>query len=124
MSFKYDKHISNFLVRSTLKSHNQPGTFKWKDLTLDLNNPSTSMIDLHIIYLHLCHQLHSQCKKIWREKQGENLQTASINMHLMLKKMTEASKSVKCHFSLLNHSIYNMTICGLACPTQRKHRKL
>ena len=30
ISFKHDKNVGNFLVRSALKTHEQPGTFKCK----------------------------------------------------------------------------------------------
>ena len=128
ISFKRDKNLGNFLVRSAFKFNNKPGTFTCKRTrcktcpfisnTVNISGPNRSVkvtdhftcISSNVIYCITC----TLCKKIYIGETGrrladrfrEYLRDAEQNN-------TDVSKPVARHFNLPNHSHHNMTICGL-----------
>ena len=129
ISFKRDKNIGNFLVRSAFKSDNQPGTFKctrtrcktcpFISNMVKISGPNRSAkisdhftcISANVIYCITC----TLCKKIYIGETGRRL-ADRFREHLrdVEKNDTDASKPVARHFNLPNHSHHNMTICGLS----------
>ena len=129
ISFKRDKNIGNFLVRSAFKSDNQPGTFKctltrcktcpFISNIVKISGPNRPAkitdhftgISANVIYCITC----TLCKKIYIGETGRRL-ADRFREHLrdVEKNDTDASKSVARHFNLPNHSHHNMTICGLS----------
>ena len=129
ISFKRDKNMSNFLVRSAFKSDNQLGTFKctrtrcktcpFISNTVKISGPNRSAkipdqftcISANVIYCITC----TLCKKIYIGETGRRL-ADRFREHLrdVEKNDTDASKPVARHFNLPNHSHHNMTICGLS----------
>ena len=129
ISFKHDKNIGNFLVRSAFKSDNQPGTFKctrtrcktcpFISNMVKISGPNRSAkisdhftcISANVIYCITC----TLCKKIYIGETGRRL-ADRFREHLrdVEKNDTDASKPVARHFNLPNHSHHNMTICGLS----------
>ena len=140
ISFKRDKNLGNFLVRSAFKFDNQPGTFTWKRTrcktcpfisnTVKISGPNRSVkvtdhftcISTNVIYCTAC----TLCKKIYIGETGRRL-ADRFREHLrdVEKNNTDASKPVARHFNLPNHSHHNMTICGLSLhhgnTESRKH---
>ena len=137
ISFKRDKNLGNFLVRSAFKFNDQPGTFTCKRTrcktcpflsnTVKISGPNRSVkvtdhftcITTNVIYCITC----TLCKKIYIGETGRRL-TDRFREHLRDAEQnnTDASKPVARHFNLPNHSHHDMTICGLS-PTPREHRK-
>ena len=129
ISFKRDKNIGNFLVRSAFKSDNQPGTFKctltrcktcpFISNIVKISGPNRPAkitdhftgISANVIYCITC----TLCKKIYIGETGRRL-ADRFREHLrgVEKNDTNASKPVARHFNLPNHSHHNMTICGLS----------
>ena len=83
-SCKCDKTISNFLVRSALKTNHQPGTFQCvgarcktcrfflnPGMISELNEPLRSRTSL-LAYLHLCITC-TFCKKLYIRETGRRL---------------------------------------------------
>ena len=129
ISFKRDKNLGNFLVRSAFKFNIQPGTFTCKctrcrtcpfiSHTVKISGPNRSIkvtdhftcISTNVIYCMTC----TLCKKIYIGETGrrlvdrfcEHLRDAQQNN-------TDASKPAARHFNVPNHSHHNMTIYGLS----------
>ena len=129
ISFKRDKNIGNFLVRSAFKSDNQPGTFKctrtrcktcpFISNMVKISGPNRSAkisdhftcISANVIYCITC----TLCKKIYIGETGRRLADRfREQLRDVEKNDTDASKPVARHFNLPNHSHHNMTICGLS----------
>ena len=128
ISFKRDKNLGNFLVRSAFKFNDQPGTFTCKRTrcktcpflsnTVKISGPNQSVkvtdhftcITTNVIYCITC----TLCKKIYIGETGRRL-ADRFREHLRDAEQnnTDASKPVARHFNLPNHSHHNMTICGL-----------
>ena len=130
ISFKRDKNIGNFLVRSAFQTSNQPGTFKCararcKTCPLfatgveKLSGPKRSInitdhftcISTNVIYCITC----TLCKKLYIGETGRRLGDR-FREHLrdVEKDDKNASKLVARHFNLLNHSKQHMVVCGLS----------
>ena len=124
ISFKRDKNLGNFLVRSAFKFNNQPGTFTCKTCpfisnTVKISGPNRSVkvtdhftcISANVIYCITC----TLCKKIYIGETGRRL-ADRFREHLRdaEKNNTDVSKPVARHFNLPNHSHHNMTIRGLS----------
>ena len=129
ISFKRDKNVGNFLVRSAFKSDNQPGTFKFTRTRcktcpfisnmVKISGPNRSAkitdhftcFSANVIYCITC----ALCKKIYIGETGRRL-ADRFREHLrdVEKNDTDASKPVARHCNLPNHSHHNMTICGLS----------
>ena len=129
ISFKRNKNISDFLVRSTLKSDESPGTFKctrnrcktcpFIQNTGRVTGPKRSIkitdrftcTSANVIYCIKC----TLCKKIYIGETGRRLGDR-FREHLrdVERNDKDASKPVARHFNLPNHSIQNMAICGLS----------
>ena len=129
ISYKRDKNLSNFLVKSTLKSDHQPGTFKCARVRCrtcpfisnanKISGPKRtvaitdhfSCISTNLIYCITC----TLCKKVYIGETGrrlgdrfrEHLRDVEINDK-------DASKPVARHFNLPNHSQKHMAVCGLS----------
>ena len=128
ISFKRDKNLGNFLVRSAFKFNNKPGTFTCKRTrcktcpfisnTVNISGPNRfvkvtdhfTCISSNVIYCITC----TLCKKIYIGETGRRL-ADRFREHLRdaERNNTDASKPVARHFNLPNHSHHNMTICGL-----------
>ena len=129
ISFKRDKNLGNFLVRSAFKFNDQPGTFTCKRTrcktcpfisnTVKISGPNRSVkvtdqftcISTNVIYCITS----TLCKKIYIGETGRRL-ADRFREHLRDAEQnnTDASKPVARHFNLPNHSHQNMTICGLS----------
>ena len=129
VSFKRDKNLGNFLVRSAFKFNDQPGTFTCKRTrcktcpfisnTVKISGPNRSVkvidhftrISTNVIYCITC----TLCKKIYIAVTGRRL-ADRVREHLRDAEQnnTDAPKPVARHFNLPNHSQHNMTICGLS----------
>jgi len=126
ISFKPNKNIGNFLVRSVIKSDDQPGTFKcvrkWCNTCPFIHNVdkitgptrSIKIIDrftctsANVIYCITCCTL---CKKIYIGETGRRL---GERFREHLRDVERNDKDVARHFNLPNHSNQHMTICGLS----------
>ena len=129
ISFKRNKKISDFLVRSTLKSDELPGTFNCTRIrcktcpfihnTDKETGPKQSIkitdrftcTSANVIYRIKC----TLCKKIYIGKTGRRLGDR-FREHLrdVERNDKDTSKPVARHFNLPNHSTQNMAICGLS----------
>ena len=129
VSFKCDKNMGNFLVRSVLKSDNQSGTFKctykWSNTCPCIHNADKitgpkrlikitdrfTCTSANVIYCITC----TLCKKIYIGETGRSLGDR-FREHLrdVEKNDEDASKPVAPPFNLPNHSSQHMTICGLS----------
>ena len=129
VSFKCDKNVGNFLVRSVLKSDDQPGTFKCARKRCNtcpfihdadkITGPKRSIkitdrftcTSANVIYCITC----TLCKKIYIGETGRRLGDR-FREHLrdVERNDKDASKPVARHFNLPNHSSQHMTICGLS----------
>ena len=129
ISFKRDKNVSNFLVRSALKTHEQPGTFKCARSrcktclfivnTSKISGPKRSVkitdrstcTSANVIYCITC----TLCNKLYIGETGRRLGDR-FREHLrdVEKNDKDASKPVARHFNLPNHSKKHMAICGLS----------
>ena len=132
ISFKRDKNLGNFLVRSAFKFNDQPGTFTCKRTrcktcpfisnTVKISGPNRSVkvtdhftcIFTNVIYGITC----TLCKKIYIGETGRRL-ADRFREHLRDAEQnnTDASKPVTRHFNLPNHSHDNMTIWGYPYTT-------
>ena len=104
ISFKRDKNVGNFLVRSALKTHEQPGTFKCAR--------SRCKTCLFIVNTS---KISGPKNKEWSGETGRRLGDR-FREHLrdVEKNDKDASKPVARHFNLPNHSKKHMAICGLS----------
>ena len=129
VSCKRDKNLSNFLVKSTLKSDHQPGTFKCARVRCrtcpfisnanKISGPKRtvaitdhfSCISTNLIYCitsTLCKKIYiGETGRILRDRFREHLRDVEINDK-------DASKPVARHFNLPNHSQKHMAVCGLS----------
>ena len=119
VSYKRDKNLSNFVVKSTLKCDHQPGTFKCARVRCrtcpfisnanKISGPKRtvaitdhfSCISTNRIYCITC----TLCKKVYIGETGRRLGDVEINDK-------EASKPVARYFNLPNHSQKHMAVCG------------
>ena len=129
LSFKRDKNVGNFLVRSALKTNEQPGTFKCARSrcktclfivnTSKISGPKRSVkitdrftcSSANVIYCITC----TLCNKLYIGETGRRLGDR-FREHLrdVEKNDKDASKPVARHFNLPNHSKKHMAICGLS----------
>ena len=129
ISFKRDKNVGNFLVRSALKTNEQPGTFKCARSrcktclfivnTSKISGPKRSVkitdrftcTSANVIYCITC----TLCNKLYIGETGRRLGDR-FREHLrdVQKNDKDASKPVARHFNLPNHSKKHMAICGLS----------
>ena len=129
ISFKRDKNVGNFLVRSAFKTNEQPGTFKCARSrcktcqfiinTNKISGPKRSVkitdrftcTSANVIYCLTC----TLCSKLYIGKTGRRLGDR-FREHLrdVEKNDKDASKPVARHFNLPNHSKQHMAICGLS----------
>ena len=129
ISFKRDKNIGNFLVRSAFQTSNQAGTFKWARARCKtcpficnvekLSGPKRSInitdhftcTSTNVIYCITC----TLCKKLYIGETGRRLGDR-FREHLrdVEKDDKNASKPVARHFNLPNHSKQHMAVCGLS----------
>ena len=129
ISFKRDKNVGNFLVRSALKTHEQPGTFKCARSrcntcrfivnTSKISGPKRSVkitdrftcTSANVIYCITC----TLCNKLYIGETGRRLGDR-FREHLrdVEKNDKDASKPVARHFNLPNHSKKHMAVCGLS----------
>ena len=129
ISFKRDKNIGNFLVRSAFQTSNQAGTFKcarprWRTCPFicnveKLSGPKRSIkitdhftcTSTSVIYCITC----TLCKKLYIGETGRRLGDR-FREHLrdVEKDERNASKLVARHFYLPNHSKQHMVVCGLS----------
>ena len=129
ISFKRDKNVGNFLVRSALKTNEQPGTFKCARSrcktclfivnTSKISGPKRSVkitdrftcTSANVIYCITC----TLCNKLYIGETGRRLGDR-FREHLrdVEKNDKDASKPVARHFNLPNHSKKHMAICGLS----------
>ena len=129
ISFKRDKNIGNFLVRSAFQTSEQPGTFKCARARCKtcsficnvekLSGPKRSIkitdqftcTSAKVIYCITC----TLCKKLYLRETGRRL-SDRFREHLrdVEKDDKNASKSVARHLNLPNHSMQHMAVCGLS----------
>ena len=131
ISFKRDKNIGNFLVRSVFQTSDQPGTFKCardrarcKTCPFIRNvgkipGPKRSIkitdhftcTSANVIYCITC----TLCKTLYIRETGRRLGDP-FREHLrdVEKDDQNASKPVARHFNLPNHSNQHMVVCGLS----------
>ena len=127
ISFKHDKNLGNFLVRSALKTNEQPGTFKCARSrcktcpfilnTIKISGPKrfVKITDrftcTNVIYCIT----GTLCNKLYIGETGRRLDDR-FREHLrdVEKNDKDASKPVARHFNLHNHSKQHMPICGLS----------
>ena len=129
ISFKRDKNVGNFLVRSTFKTIEKPGTFKCARSRFKtypfvqnadkISGPKRSVkitdrftcTSANVIYCITC----TLCKKLYIGETGRRLGDR-FREHLrdVDKDDKDASKPVARHFNLPNHSKEHMSICGLS----------
>ena len=129
ISFKRDKNIGNFLVRSAFQTSEQPGTFKCARTRCKtcpficnvekLSGPKRSIkitdhftcTSANVIYCITC----TLCKKLYIGETGRRLGDR-FREHLrdVEKDDKNASKPVARHFNLPNHSMQHMAVCGLS----------
>ena len=129
ISFKHDKNIGNFLVRSAFQTSDQPRTFKCararcKTCPFICNvekilGPKRSIkitdhficSSANVIYCITC----NLCKKLYISETGRRLGNR-FREHLcdVEKDDKNASKPVARHLNLPNHSMQHMAVCGLS----------
>ena len=129
ISFKRDKNIGNFLVRSAFQTSNQPGTFKCPRARCKtcpficnvekLSGPKRSFkITYHftctstnVIYSITC----TLCKRLYIGETGRR-PGDRFREHLrdIEKDDKNASKPATRHLNLPNHSKQQMVVCGLS----------
>jgi len=135
--FKCDKNIGNFLVRSVLKSDDQPSTFKcackrWNTCPIIHNadktrpKPSIKITDrftctsanvIYCITMHLMQKIYvGETGRRLGDRFHEHLQDIERNDK-------DAFKPVARHFNLPNHSSQHMTICGLSLHRGNKESR-
>ena len=131
ISFKRDKYVGNFLVRSALITNEQAGTYKCARSrcktclfilnTSKISGPKRSVkiterftsTSANVIYCITC----TLCKKLYIGETGRRL-GYRFREHLrdVEKDDKDASKPIGRHFNLHNHSKQRMAICGLSLP--------
>ena len=129
ISFKRDKNVGNFLVRSAFKTIEKPGTFKcarsrcktcpFVQNADKISGPKRSVkisdrftcTSANVIYCITC----TLCKKLYIGETGRRLGDR-FREHLrdVEKDDKDASKPVARHSNLPNHSKEHMSICGLS----------
>ena len=129
ISFKRDKNIGKFLVRSAFKMSEQHGTFKCARARCKtcpfiynvekLSGPKRSIkitdhftcTSANVIYCITC----TLCKKLYIGETGRRLGDR-FREHLrdVEKDDKDASKPVARHFNMPNHSKQHMAVCGLS----------
>ena len=129
ISFKRDKNVGNFLVKSTFKTIEKPGTFKcarsrcktcpFVQNADKISGPKRSVkitdrftcTSANVIYCITC----TLCKKLYIGETGRRLGDR-FREHLrdVEKNDKDASKPVARHFNLPNHSKEHMSICGFS----------
>ena len=129
ISFKRDKNIGNFLVRSAFQRSDQPGTFKCARARCKtcpfihnvekISGPKRSITitdhftctSANVIYCITC----TFCKKLYIGETGRRLGDR-FREHLrdVEKDENNASKPIARHFNLPNHSKQHMAVCGLS----------
>ena len=129
ISFKCDKHIDNFLVRSVFQTSEQPGTSKCARARCKtcpfirnvdkIARPKRSIkitdyftcTSANVTYCITC----TLCKKLYIGETGRRLGDR-FREHLrdVEKDDQNASKPVARHFYLPNHSKQHMTVCGVS----------
>ena len=129
ISFKRDKNVGTFLVRSAFKTIKKPGTFKcarsrcktcpFVQNADKISGPKRSVkitdrftcTSANVIYCITC----TLCKKLYIGETGRRLGDR-FREHLrdVEKDDKDASKPVARHFNLPNHSKEHMSICGLS----------
>ena len=129
ISFKRDKNVGNFIVRSAFKTIERPGTFKCARSRCKtcpfvrnadkISGPKRSVkitdrftcTSANVIYCITC----TLCKKLYIGETGRRLGDR-FREHLrdVEKDDKDASKPVARHFNLPNHSKEHMSICGLS----------
>ena len=129
ISFKRDKNVGNFLVKSTFKTIEKPGTFKcarsrcktcpFVQNADKISGPKRSVkitdrftcTSANVIYCITC----TLCKKLYISETGRRLGDR-FREHLrdVEKNDKDASKPVARHFNLPNHFKEHMSICGLS----------
>ena len=129
ISFKRDKNIGNFLVRSAFQTSDQPGTFKCARARCKtcyfihnvekISGPKRSITitdhftctSANVIYCITC----TFCKKLYIGETGRRLDDR-FREHLrdVEKDENNASKPIARHFNLPNHSKQHMAVCGLS----------
>ena len=125
---KRDKNLGNFLVKSSLKTDEQPGSFKCSRTrcntcpfihnTVNISGPKRSIkvtdrfdcTSSNVIYCITC----TLCKMLYIGETGRRLGDR-FREHLRDVKNNDndASKPVSKHFNLPGHSFENMVVCGL-----------
>ena len=129
ISFKRDKNVGNFLVKSTFKTIEKPGTFKcarsrcktcpFVQNADKISGPKRSVkitdrftcTSANVIYCITC----TLCRKLYIGETGRRLGDR-FREHLrdVEKNDKEASKPVARHFNLPNHFREHMSICGFS----------
>ena len=127
ISFKRDKNIGHFLVRSAFQSNNQPGIFICKRTRcttcpfisnmVKISGPNRSTritnhftcISVNVIYCIIC----TLYKKICKGQSGRRL-ADRFREHQRDAEENDTSKPVAPYFNLPNKSHHNTTICGLS----------
>ena len=138
MSFKRDKYVGNFLVRSALKTNEQPGTFKCassrsKTCPFTFNTSKISgskrLVKItdrftctpeNVIYCIIC----TLCNKLCIGETGTRL-GIRFREHLrdVEKNDKDTPKPVARHFNLPNHSKKHMAIVDLSPHLGKTERR-
>ena len=129
ISFKRDKNIGNFLVRSVFQTSDQPGTLRTFKCARarcktcpfirnveKISGPKRSIKIIDHFTCTKCHLLHNlySLQKVIHRRNRET--TCRFREHLrdVEKDDQNASKPVARHFNLPNHSNQHMVVCGLS----------
>ena len=127
ISFKRDKNIGNFLVRSLSQTSDQPRTFKCARLRCKtcpfnvekMSGPKRSIkVTAHstrtsasVIYCITC----TYCKRLYTGETGRPRgDRFRVGLCEVERNDKDTSKSVARHFCLPKHSKQHMTVCGLS----------
>jgi len=138
VSFKRDKNIGNFLVRSVLKSDDQRGTFKCARKRCNtcpfihnankITGPKRSIkitdrftcTSANVIYCITC----TLCKKICIGWTGRRLgDRFRKHLYETLKEMTTTHPNQSPDISISLIILFNMTICGLSLHQGNTERR-
>ena len=119
ISFKRDQNISNFLVRSSFQTNDQPGTFKCarsrcKTFSFTHNVKQISGPKRSIKITDYCPTC-TCCKKLYIGETGRRLGDR-FREHLrdVERNDKDTFKPVARYFNLPNHSKQHMAICGFS----------
>ena len=129
ISFRCDKNIGNFLVRTAFQTSDQSGTLKWVRARCQtcpfmrnvekISGPKRSIkitdhftcTSTNVIYWITC----TLCKKLYIGKTGRQL---GDRFREQIRDIEEddknASKPFATHFNSPNHSKQHMAVCGLS----------